>query len=98
MGQTYRLLTGAGVGVSAIVYPQRGKDEAGIFQWRQAGGTVTEIRVEGRADENAPWFSLFARTQANLVGGTDAVATVMWPQMRIDVISTDGAISAWLDE
>jgi len=101
MARSHRLLNGQSVaGQSSIVHPQRNADETGIFQIRITGGTPdATIRCEGRADENAPWYTIATLNEGDLVGGTAAVAVPLFPQMRANASEvTSGNANAWLVE
>lgn len=84
-----------------IVRPQRVKDEQGYFEILATGTPSFTIKLQGRPEPGAAWYTILTWDNTNLTVDTTFAATVsIFPEMRavITAIDTATTVSAWLIE
>ncbi len=108
MGNIHKLLTNKSTPrLSETKYIQRRDDESGIFQMSYAGSGSFTLSLEGRADEDAPWYKVEEFTEASSDDHNDlasdttiASVVVIFPQMRANLSAAlnGPSVSCWLVE
>lgn len=91
---------------SATVHPQRARDEVGLYFVDctvDAADLDLAVRVQGRPDASAAWYTIQNIVEGDLSsgtsGGTVAVIVALFPQMRVNctkVSGTNPVLNAWL--
>lgn len=100
-GQTTTLLDHVSVAVdSNVLYCQRVKEETGVCQVYNPGGGTYSLKLQGRPNSAAPWYTIKIFTQAgNDALGQQAVLMALFPEMQVSLTAiATGQVSAWLVE
>lgn len=87
------------VATSAIIYPQRVREENGVAKVSFTGTSFT-CAVQGRSDPTAPWFQIAAFNQTQLdANGSFAIVVSLFPEMRFDLTAiVSGSVNVFLME
>lgn len=87
-----------GTYTSDVIYPQRLKDEAGIFQHRKPDGAAS-IQLQGRLHPESAWSDI-GSAQTTTAG--HELDVPIFPEMRVSVTTSGGAgstsVKCWLAE